>query len=174
MVSKTLLLWNWNKILIVFTNSFLTLPLERTLSFSNSMKQLIFPDGDSPGLENWSPWSLPANIPNPPPTSFYLCVQGGYWWLLKLLLPASPLQLFPVCGMLTLCFFLDFTCPGGFRQAPQGLGPSVLRVEVTVVHLALLPFLWHIVLDPKLRAWVVPYLSMVIFQASAFWSVDRA
>lgn len=81
---------------------------------------------------------------------------------------------FPCLWHAYLVFFFWISCPGGFRQAPQGLGPSVLRVEVTVVHLALPPFLWHIVLDPKLRAWVVPYLSMVIFQASAFWSVDRA
>lgn len=116
---------------------------------------------------------LPTFQTHPPPLSICVFKEGtdgcsSCCFLLHL----CSFSLSVAC--LPCVFFLDFTCPGGFRQAPQGLGPSVLRVEVTVVHLALPPFLWHIVLDPKLRAWVVPYLSVVIFQASAFWSVDRA
>lgn len=81
------------------------------------------------------------------------------------LFPASPLQLLMSTACLP-CSFLGRTRPGGSWKAPWRLGSNVLRLVVTMVNLASHPSilsLGHIVLDPKIGAWVVLYLGVIFF-----------
>lgn len=75
----------------------------------------------------------------PPLTSSRLCVQGSCWNC------SSYCFLLQLCNLpLSLAylphFFLDLMCPGGSRKSPQDLGPRAVRVVITVVSLASLPF----------------------------------